>query len=241
MKNKERNQELREASGAVTFSDPLTSFLYTLMRDELAAGTVERLVRDAVDGDEVTVFTNGWLANYANNLAGRLQNANSIRLQRALDQAFEETQAAKAKKAEEESKETGELDPRAKPHEELGDDELSRLERQLVEMTRNGQSLDDPAVDDVDSAADEAKKAVEELVSQGHLTAEQAQDLKSDIDSATEEVPEEATEEVEPEEKEEEPKAVFRRAEDTEENEKWKKTTEELQKLEEEETKTEEE
>lgn len=64
------NDNLRVASGTVAYDDRLTSFLYELMRDHLPAGAVEALVREA---EKVTVtYSNGWLAEYAHYLAGRL-------------------------------------------------------------------------------------------------------------------------------------------------------------------------
>lgn len=66
------NEELREASGKVSFEGRITSFLYVLMRDHLPAGTLEEIVRDSEKCDEFE-YTNGWLAQYANNLAKRLE------------------------------------------------------------------------------------------------------------------------------------------------------------------------
>lgn len=61
---------MRNRSGNVNATSRLTSFLYDLMRDHLTPGVVEELVRDAVD-PEVS-YTNGWLAQYAFDLAKRL-------------------------------------------------------------------------------------------------------------------------------------------------------------------------
>lgn len=49
----------------------LVSFFYTLLRDELPAGVVEKLVQDAALGEKIT-YTNGHLAEYAASLAKRL-------------------------------------------------------------------------------------------------------------------------------------------------------------------------
>ena len=68
----EANTGLRLRSGQVNFDDRLTSFLYELMRDHLPAGKVEELVRNSADPD--VAYTNGWLAQYANDLAKRLQH-----------------------------------------------------------------------------------------------------------------------------------------------------------------------
>lgn len=72
------NRRLREDSGSVDYSssDWLTSFLYELMRDSAPPGAIERLVRnielESKDGDNL--YSNGWLARYAKNLADRLRS-----------------------------------------------------------------------------------------------------------------------------------------------------------------------
>ena len=66
--HKQRMDELREVSGGVKSEDPLVSFLYELMRDHLPVGTVETLVDQNIWPNHV-IFTNGFLANYAKNLA----------------------------------------------------------------------------------------------------------------------------------------------------------------------------
>lgn len=63
---KSANLQLR--SGDVSSDDPLVSFLYELMRDHVVPGKVEELVQNAVPSN----FTNGYLANYAIDLAARL-------------------------------------------------------------------------------------------------------------------------------------------------------------------------
>ena len=67
------NAALRERSGAVTDDRALVSFLYELMRDHVTPGDVESLVRtvESEDGPEC-LFSNGWLAQYAKDLADRL-------------------------------------------------------------------------------------------------------------------------------------------------------------------------
>lgn len=67
------NDELRKASGAVTYDhDALTEFLYTLMRDHLPVGVVAEVVTDSGSTKPV-VYTNGWLAQYAHYLASKLR------------------------------------------------------------------------------------------------------------------------------------------------------------------------
>jgi polyhydroxyalkanoate synthesis regulator phasin len=78
-----RFDKLRETSGSVVFDDALTSFLYELMRDHLSTGTVEQLVVNATNNTDI-LFTNGWLAKYANNLAEELTNAKTNNLKEIL-------------------------------------------------------------------------------------------------------------------------------------------------------------
>jgi len=63
-------KELRKRSGAVTYKGQLTSFLYELMRDVATPGEIEKIVNNSPD--EPVLYTNGWLAEYAADLAKRL-------------------------------------------------------------------------------------------------------------------------------------------------------------------------
>ena len=66
---------MRERSGTVESKDKLVCFLYTLMRDHLATGDVEALAIDAnLEDDDNFIFTNGWLAEYAKDIASRLKS-----------------------------------------------------------------------------------------------------------------------------------------------------------------------
>ncbi len=67
-----KNDELRERSGYVSFDSKLTSFLYELMRDYLPAGTIEEIIRSS-ESNGKTIYSNGWLAKYADDLAKRLE------------------------------------------------------------------------------------------------------------------------------------------------------------------------
>lgn len=73
MMSPESVERMREASGEVRSEDPLVSFLYQLCRDHLPVGAVESIVDDVQNegGDEV-LYTNGWLAAYAQDVANRL-------------------------------------------------------------------------------------------------------------------------------------------------------------------------
>ena len=63
---------VRAASGNVSDPRPLVAFLYELMRDEVPPGRIEALV-DKINPDaEEWVFTNGWLARHAQDIASRL-------------------------------------------------------------------------------------------------------------------------------------------------------------------------
>jgi hypothetical protein len=69
------NEEMRLASGGVRSEDPLVKFFYLLIRDYMPAGDIESLMNSVENykSDIPTVFTNGWLAEYAMNLAKRLR------------------------------------------------------------------------------------------------------------------------------------------------------------------------
>lgn len=63
---------LFQRSGEASTDDPLVLFLYLLMRDEVVPGAVEGIVQSVVDA-EGTTLTNGFLADYAKDIAGRLR------------------------------------------------------------------------------------------------------------------------------------------------------------------------
>lgn len=69
----EKTIAMRERSGTVVIDSSLVSFLYELMRDHLSVGVVERIVQTSEDASKVT-YTNGWLAQYAEDLANRLKD-----------------------------------------------------------------------------------------------------------------------------------------------------------------------
>ena len=64
---------LRERSGEVTSSDPMVSLFYELMRDAVPPGELERIVVNVCIENTPVVFTNGYLARYAQDLADRLR------------------------------------------------------------------------------------------------------------------------------------------------------------------------
>jgi hypothetical protein len=65
-------QAVFERSGQVASDDPLVGFLYLLMRDSVPVGMVAKLAREL---KPPMTFTNGWLAEYAKDVAGRLRDA----------------------------------------------------------------------------------------------------------------------------------------------------------------------
>lgn len=72
---KRTNQEVREASGNIDSSDNLVKLLYTLMRDEITPGRMEGVL-DRIASDARGQYTNGWLADYAKNIAAWIREEN---------------------------------------------------------------------------------------------------------------------------------------------------------------------
>lgn len=64
-------EALRERSGNVKIDSYLVSFLYELMRDHVPPGVIEEIMRKTM-GHSAVVYTNGWLAKYAEDVAHRL-------------------------------------------------------------------------------------------------------------------------------------------------------------------------
>lgn len=70
MKNK-AIKKMRKASGSFTSANKLTGFLYELMRDYLTAGDIEEIMQTV--SDKKCLYTNGWLARHAEDVAKRLK------------------------------------------------------------------------------------------------------------------------------------------------------------------------
>jgi len=71
--NSDLNDGLRARSGAVDLDGRLVAFLYALLRDHVQPGVAEALVRETeLDPSGPHHYSNGWLARYAEDLAGRL-------------------------------------------------------------------------------------------------------------------------------------------------------------------------
>jgi len=67
----EQNKRMFEASGEVGTDDKFMIFIYFLCRDYLPPGAVEKVMSD-VDNMESAQLTNGWMAQYARDVADRL-------------------------------------------------------------------------------------------------------------------------------------------------------------------------
>lgn len=70
--------DLEARSGNITYDSKLVGFLYDLLRDHLTAGVVEKLVQES-QVSEVS-YSNGWLAQYAKDLAERLTSSQVLPL-----------------------------------------------------------------------------------------------------------------------------------------------------------------
>ena len=65
---------MRAASGRIDSRRKLVSFLYILARDHMTVGAIESLWINHVEPDRgKSMFTNGWLAQWADDLADRLE------------------------------------------------------------------------------------------------------------------------------------------------------------------------
>jgi hypothetical protein len=73
---KDQIEKLREESGREESTDPLISFLYELMRDHVPCGVVEGLMTNC--DNSRCIFTNGYLARYAKNVAKRLRGNKEV-------------------------------------------------------------------------------------------------------------------------------------------------------------------
>jgi len=167
MSRKERMEELKEDSGTITYADPLTSFLYQLLRDHLPAGEVEKIVCDVIaeGGVEVT-FTNGWLAKYANNLADKIRSAATVKLKADLDKVWQEEEKEEEKPAVK------------KPVKEaLEDDDLVAVRALLDDKADEGNVPDETVM----NSLEESKAALESMLASGQLSDEEAARIKTEI------------------------------------------------------------
>lgn len=66
--------ELRNRSRSINSNDKLVAFLYDLMRDYITCGEVEAIMAVIKEEKFEYEFCNGYLANYAKDIARRLKN-----------------------------------------------------------------------------------------------------------------------------------------------------------------------
>jgi len=178
-----RSEELVEASGEVSFSDPLTIFLYLLMRNELAVGKVEELVREAIGSPEERTFANGWLVHYADNLATEIKEAKTNCLKTNLEKAFasdeKEKKVAVVKKEQQKVQDLTDI-----ANEDFGDKTLFDLEQKIIEIAGESKTTEsgDPKAKTPKDSAVVAKNVVQHLVESGHISPKDADNLRRDID-----------------------------------------------------------
>ena len=66
------DQDIFDRSGHVTYNSKLVGFLYDLLKEHVPPAELEQLVRTAEAKSPMITYTNGWLAQYAHDLALRL-------------------------------------------------------------------------------------------------------------------------------------------------------------------------
>jgi predicted ATPase len=64
--------DLIDRSGHVEYNSKLVGFLYDLLKEHVSPGALEQLVRTAEAKSPSVIYSNGWLAQYAHDLALRL-------------------------------------------------------------------------------------------------------------------------------------------------------------------------
>ena len=75
MSEAEHIKRMREASGNVNYRNHLITFIYILGRDHLSLGQIEEIMIQNNLNDSIypeIEFTNGWLADWAEDVAKRL-------------------------------------------------------------------------------------------------------------------------------------------------------------------------
>ena len=65
---------LAQRSGFVAVTDPISAFLYLLMRDYITAGDVEEIMLELAEMGPTFRACNGYLAHHSNDVASRLRS-----------------------------------------------------------------------------------------------------------------------------------------------------------------------
>lgn len=64
---------MREISGTIKDDDKLVCFIYQLGRDHLSLGKIEEIMMNIKNEKMEYTYTNGWLAQYAQDVTSRLK------------------------------------------------------------------------------------------------------------------------------------------------------------------------
>jgi len=185
-----RMDELREESGTITYSDPLTAFLYDLMRDHLPAGVVEKMVFDVVSYADECTFTNGWLAKYAHNLAERINNSKADHLKKAVEGLFEAEELKRKEEVVKKAKQScGEVMLDDVPETTIEDEILADLNKKIADLAESEQQEEDcEDIEDELDGIEEAKEMVKQLKEEGHIATEDADRLQNELDEVKDEL-----------------------------------------------------
>jgi hypothetical protein len=169
----------KAGSVTVTYFDPLTTFLYNLMMQDVPVGTVAGLVDFVIaTADKETSFANGYLAQYAHELSEKIQNAKVINLKTSLTMALDHSTEMKKVSADELTKKFSQSNGNL---EEFTDEEVSELETiikglAMVEPVSEAEIFD--AID-----VDGAKNIIDGIVAAGNMTDVEAEKIKIELDS----------------------------------------------------------
>lgn len=149
-----RIDSLRVESGNIKYSDPLTSFIYELLRDHLTCATVEVIISHIIaeSGKEIA-FTNGWLAQYAHNLADLIINADKVKKEFDADSVWKE----------------------------FGEQSSGIVDNTNVKNSYNENDYKDDVNENIISGLEESKIALQAMIASGHLSEKDANDIKNEI------------------------------------------------------------
>lgn len=196
-----------EAEEQEVYPDAITSFVYQLLTDYIPAGKLSGMIESAVNVKHH--YGDRELARYASKLAKKLRESVEAGLYQDLADAFEDSVVDVTPELETSrmsdfqliealqsriKERTGEVSD--VPGEELDDDALTDLEVRLEEAIGAGtiSQVDRPM--DPRTSAEQAVDAVDELVKNGHLEPEKAEQMKKDIGEVVETTDEKPIDEV---------------------------------------------
>jgi len=178
MSFEERFKKLRKNSGEVVYTDTLTSFFYSLMRDHLPAGVVEKLVHEVVNEEEERLFTNGWLAKYAYNLSEQIKLAKNKNLEDTLSKMFD---------ASDEDDQDSDLVPDRPSFNSAQEmeDELESIREELEEAAKREGGMDEivekVTASEMGPTVEDGLKIIEELEQKGLIDKGKLEEVKKDL------------------------------------------------------------